>query len=60
MKTITQILVPTDFSVTAQNAFVYAKALALSLNAKIKLIHISEVMIPVSDMTIAPLIEVGE
>lgn len=60
MKAITQILVPIDFSVTAQNAFAYAKTLALSFNAKIKLVHISEVMIPVSDMTIAPLIEVGE
>jgi nucleotide-binding universal stress UspA family protein len=41
MKTIKNILVPTDFSATAVGAFQYAKGLAKSLEARIIVLHIS-------------------
>lgn len=54
MKPIKNILVPTDFSATAQNAFVYAQYLAEILGAKITVAHVSEWYSPISDLTVAP------
>jgi nucleotide-binding universal stress UspA family protein len=48
MKTI---LVPTDFSATARNAFEYAKQLAKKLDAKIKIVHVHD---PYGDLALAP------
>lgn len=55
MKTITNILVPIDFSVGSRNAYRYAKALATNLNAKLTVVHVKEHSIMVSDTVIAPL-----
>lgn len=60
MKSITKILVPTDFSVTARNAYAYAQTLALRLNAEITVVHVSEIFIPISDLAVAPLSEMEE
>ena len=57
MKSIKNILVPTDFSVTARNAYAYAKLLAQSLDAHITVVHINEYFIPVSEIAVAPLSE---
>lgn len=55
MKTIKNILVPTDFSATASGAFRYAKVLAQALNANITVLHVnayflaaSEIVVPLS------------
>lgn len=55
MKTIKNILVPTDFSATASGAFRYAKILAQALNANITVLHVnayflaaSEIVVPLS------------
>ena len=42
MTAITRILVPTDFSATSREAFVYAKTLAAQLDASLHLIHAFE------------------
>ena len=55
MKTQKKIIVPTDFSVTALNAFNYAKKLAKSLDAALTVVHVSEYFIPISDFAVAPL-----
>jgi nucleotide-binding universal stress UspA family protein len=60
MKKIKNILVPTDFSLTAKNAFQYAKMLAETLDATVTVVHINEYFIPVSDIAIAPLSETEE
>lgn len=57
MKSIKNILVPTDFSVTARNAYAYAKLLAQRLDAHITVVHINEYFIPVSEIAVAPLAE---
>ena len=57
MKSIKNILVPTDFSVTARNAYAYAKLLAQSLDAHVTVVHINEYFIPVSEIAVAPLSE---
>jgi nucleotide-binding universal stress UspA family protein len=57
MKSIKNILVPTDFSVTARNAYAYAKLLAQSLDAQITVVHVNEYFIPVSEIAVAPLSE---
>ena len=44
MKNIQNIVVPTDFSVTARNAFNYAKGLAHVLKASITIVHVKEYM----------------
>jgi nucleotide-binding universal stress UspA family protein len=55
MKTIKNILVPTDFSVTARNAFHYAKVLAEACGAEITVLHVNEYFLPVSEIAVAPL-----
>ena len=55
MRTITNILVPIDFSVSARNAYHYAKSLAIHLNARLTVVHIKEHSIMVSDVVMAPL-----
>ena len=46
MKKIGKILVPTDFSVTARNAYHYATKLAATLNTSIELVHVTETYVP--------------
>jgi nucleotide-binding universal stress UspA family protein len=60
MKKIKNILVSTDFSLTAKNAFQYAKMLAETLDATLTVVHINEYFIPVSEIAIAPLSETEE
>lgn len=60
MKKIKNILVPTDFSLTAKNSFRYAKMLAETLDATVTVVHINEYFIPVSEIAIAPLSETEE
>lgn len=55
METITNILVPIDFSVSSRNAYRYAKALSKTLNATLTVVHVKEHSIMVSDVVIAPL-----
>ena len=55
MKKIRNILVPTDFSATARNAFHYAEKLAKTIGAHLNVVHIKESFIPVSDITVTPL-----
>jgi nucleotide-binding universal stress UspA family protein len=45
MKNIKNILVPTDFSVTARNAFQYAKILAAVTDAQITVVHIEQLLV---------------
>jgi nucleotide-binding universal stress UspA family protein len=45
MKNIKNILVPTDFSVTARNAFQYAKTLAAITDAQITVVHIEQLLV---------------
>jgi nucleotide-binding universal stress UspA family protein len=52
MKTIKNILVPTDFSATASGAFRYAKVLAQALNANITVLHISPFFLAASEIAI--------
>jgi nucleotide-binding universal stress UspA family protein len=55
MKTIKNILVPTDFSVTARNAFRYANVLAEACGAEITVLHVNEYFFPISEIAVAPL-----
>ncbi len=55
MKKVKHILVPTDFSVTASNAFSYAKVLAEACGADITVLHVSEFYLPASELTFTPL-----
>lgn len=55
MKTQKNIVVPTDFSVTARNAFHYAEKLAQSVEATLTVVHVNEFFIPISDIAVAPL-----
>ncbi len=50
MKNIQNIVVPTDFSVTARNAFNYAKGLAHVLNASITVVHVKEYLMSSYDL----------
>ena len=52
MKTIKNILVPTDFSATASGAFRYAKVLAQALNANITVLHVSPFFLAASEIAI--------
>jgi len=54
MKKIKNIIVAIDFSVTARNAYRYAKGLAASLGAELTLVHVKEHLVIVSDVMIAP------
>lgn len=60
MKKIKNILVATDFSSTARNAYHYAKRLAVTLGATITVVHIAEYFMPDSaiDVLAIPDIEV--
>jgi nucleotide-binding universal stress UspA family protein len=55
MKPIKNIIVATDFSVTARNAYRYAKGLAETLDAKLTMVNVKEHFIMVSDVMTAPL-----
>ncbi len=52
MKTIKNILVPTDFSATASGAFRYAKVLAQALNAHITVLHVSPYFLAASEIVV--------
>jgi nucleotide-binding universal stress UspA family protein len=54
MKTIKNILVPTDFSVTSRNAFHYARVLADAINAKVTVLHVNEYFLAASEIAVAP------
>lgn len=49
------IIVPTDFSVTARGAFRYAKELAKVLESNITVIHIEEFSFPIAEFETGPL-----
>ncbi len=55
MHTIKNIIVPTDFSVTARNAFHYARHLAEKLNATLTLVHVNEYFLPTQELTVSPI-----
>lgn len=57
MKNIKNILVPTDFSVTARNAYHYAKRLAIILDATVTVVHINDYFMPMPDVVVGPLSE---
>jgi nucleotide-binding universal stress UspA family protein len=48
MKKIKNIIVPTDFSVTARNAYHYAKKLAESIDAAVTVVHVNEAFMPMN------------
>ena len=54
MKKIKNIIVAIDFSVTARNAYRYAKGLAVTLNTELTLVHVKESLMIVSDVMITP------
>jgi nucleotide-binding universal stress UspA family protein len=54
MKKIKNISVALDFSVTARNAYRYARSLAETLNASLTIVHVKENILIVSDVVIAP------
>jgi nucleotide-binding universal stress UspA family protein len=55
MKKIRNITVAIDFSVTARNAYRYARALAETLNASLTIVHVKDNVLIVSDVMITPL-----
>ena len=54
MKTIKNILVPIDFSITSRDAYRYAVKLAESLDAQLTVAHVIQNLVMVSDVMIAP------
>lgn len=60
MKKIKNILVPTDFSATARNAFHYAQGLADALDASITVVHVKEYFLPASESNLTPFFEMEE
>ena len=48
---------PTDFSVTARNAYHYAKRLAITLDATVTVVHINSYFMPVPEVAIGSLSE---
>jgi nucleotide-binding universal stress UspA family protein len=60
MKTIKNIIVPTDFSVTARNAYDYAERLSEATDAIINVVHVNEYYLPISEIAVAPLSEQEE
>jgi nucleotide-binding universal stress UspA family protein len=56
MKKIRNILVPTDFSVSARNAFHYARGLAEALDANLTVVHVKEYFLPTSELSMTPLL----
>lgn len=59
MKTIKNIIVPTDFSATARNAFNYAQVLAEALDAEITVVHVKEFLLPASEIAVMPHFDEG-
>lgn len=55
MEKINHIVVATDLSVVSRNAYLYAKLLALSLKAKLTIIHVREDVMMVSDVSFSVL-----
>ncbi len=60
MKKIRNILVPTDFSVSARNAFYYARGLAEALDANLTVVHVKEYFLPTSELAMTPFFEIEE
>lgn len=60
MKKIRNILVPTDFSVSARNAFHYARGLAEALDANLTVVHVKEYFLPTSELAMTPFFEIEE
>jgi nucleotide-binding universal stress UspA family protein len=54
MKNIKNILVPTDFSETARNAFHYAMRFAETLDATITVVHVKEYILPTDEVLLSP------
>jgi nucleotide-binding universal stress UspA family protein len=52
MKTIKNILVPTDFSATAHNAFEYAKMVAERFDAQITVVHVQPYLLAASEIAV--------
>ncbi len=52
MKIIKNIVVPTDFSATSRNAYVYAQVLAEAFGAEITVLHVKEHYLPASEISI--------
>jgi nucleotide-binding universal stress UspA family protein len=52
MKNIRNILVPTDFSATAHNAFEYAKMIAEIFDARITVVHVEQYLLDASEIAI--------
>ena len=57
MKNIKNIIVPTDFSVTARNAYHYAKRLAITLDAAVTVVHVNSYFMPIPEVAIGSLSE---
>jgi len=55
MENINHIVVATDLSVVSRNAYLYAKLLALSLNAKLTIINVREDVMMISDVSFSVL-----
>ena len=60
MEKIKNIIVPTDFSVTARNAFQYAQGLAAALEATLTVVHVREYFFPTSGENFDPLVGTEE
>lgn len=60
MKKIKNIVVPTDFSVSARNAFFYAQGLAEVLDATLTVVHVKEYFLPTSELSMTPFFEIEE
>ena len=54
MKNIKHIIVPTDFSATARNAYYYAQVLAEALDADLTVVHVKEYLLPASEIAVMP------
>ncbi len=52
MKNIKTIIVPTDFSATSSNAYAYAQVLAEAFDAEITVIHVKELYLQASEISI--------
>ncbi len=55
MHKIRNIIVATDFSTTARNAFQYAKHLAEALDAHITVVHVNEYFMPGDEVVVTPI-----
>jgi nucleotide-binding universal stress UspA family protein len=57
MKKIKNIIVPTDFSVTSRNAYHYAKRLAITLDATITVLHVTQYFMPIDEVSVSAISE---